>query len=89
MGDEFRAVVHPQMDGGWIQLDQILNRVDHLSGSAAPADPNRQAEPAVLVDHVQELEGPPIHRLVELEIDGPDMVGILGPQQLPLFTGRP
>jgi hypothetical protein len=89
MGNEFRAVVHPYMDGGWIQLEQLLNRVDHLSSPAAPADSNRQAEPAVLVDHVQELEGSPIHRLIELKINGPDVVGILGPQQFPFATGRP
>jgi len=77
VGDEFRAVVHPQMGGRWVDLEQLLDRVDHLRSPAAPTDSNGQAEAAVLVNHVQELKGPPIHGLVELEIDRPDVMGIL------------
>ena len=88
MSDEFGTIVHPQMSGRWVELEQLLDRVDHLRSLTAPADPNGQAEPAVLIDHVEELEGPPIHRLVELEIDSPDMVGILSPQKLPLASRR-
>ena len=77
------------MSGRRVELEQLLDRVDHLNGPTAPADTNGQREPAVLIDHVEELEGPPIHRLVELEVDGPDVVGIFGPQQFPFATGRP
>ena len=89
MSDEFRAVVHPQMSGRWVELEQFLDRVDHLSSFTAPAGPSRQAGPAVLINHVEELECPPIHSLVELEVDVPDVVRIFGPQQFPFATGRP
>ncbi len=40
----------------------------HILGLAAPADPDRQAEAAALVDHVQELEAAPISGGMELEV---------------------
>jgi hypothetical protein len=46
---------------------------------APPAHPDRQAEVAVLVDHVQELEPPAISGGDELEDHGPHLVGMLGP----------
>ena len=77
VGDEFRAIAHPQMSGRWVELEQLLDRVNHLSSPAAPADSIGQAEAAVLIDHVEELEGPPIHRLVEMEVDRRDVMWIL------------
>jgi len=53
------------MSGRWVELEQLLDRVDHLRGPAAPADSNGQAEAAVLVVKVQEFEGPPIQGLDE------------------------
>jgi len=41
--------------------------------------PDRQAEAAVLVDHVEELEPAAISGGVELEVHGPHLVGMLGP----------
>jgi hypothetical protein len=38
----------------------------------------RQAEAAVLVDHIQELESAAISCGVELEVHGPHLVGMLG-----------
>ena len=77
VGDEFRAIVHPQMGLRWIELEQLLDRVDHLSSPAAPADSNGQAEAAVLIGHTEELESPPTHRLVEMDVDQPDVMWIL------------
>jgi hypothetical protein len=65
------------MSGRWVELEQLLDRVDHLNSPTAPTDPNRQREPAVLIDHVEELECSPIHGLVELDVDRPDVMGIL------------
>ena len=65
------------MSGRWVELEQLLDRVDHLSSRTAPADSNGQAEAAVLIDYVKELEGPPIHRLVEMAVDHPDVMWIL------------
>jgi len=72
------------MSGYRVELQQLLICVDNLNGPAAPTDTNGQREPAVLIDHVEELEGLSIHHLVKLKADGPDVVGIFGPQQLPL-----
>jgi hypothetical protein len=45
---------------------------------APPAHPDRQAETAVLADHIQELESVAISCGVELEIHRPHLVGMLG-----------
>ena len=65
---ELRSVIHPQIGALWVDLEQLLDRDDLLCRPTAPADPNRQAEPAVLVDDIEEFESPPIRRLVELEV---------------------
>ena len=75
--DEFRSVVHRQIGGWWVELEQFLDRFDHLRSPTAPADPIRQREPAVLIEHVEKLECPPILRLVEQEIERLDVMGIL------------
>ena len=66
---------------GWrrVKLEQVLNRVDHLNSPAAPINPNSQADTAVFIDHVQELEHAAIHGLIELEVDRPDVVRVFGP----------
>ena len=76
---------------GWrrVKLEQLLNRVDHLNSPSAPTHPNRQADAAEFIDDVQELEGAAVHRLVELEVDCPDVVRVFRAQQFPAATGRP
>ena len=44
---------------------------DHAVGIDGTLDVDGQGFAAVLVDHVQELEVPPISGLVELEVEGP------------------
>ena len=63
------------MSGRWVELEQLLDRVYHLSSPTTSADSNGQAEAAAFDDHVEKLEGPPIHRLVEIEVDRPDVRG--------------
>jgi len=75
VGDELRAIVPPQMGVWWVTPDQLLDHVDHLCSLAAPTDLNGQAVAAVVVDHVQELKGPPIYGLVELEVVRSIMMG--------------
>ena len=65
------------MSGWWVELEQLFDRVDHLRSPLAPTDSNGQAEAAAFIDHVEELEGPPIHCLVEMEVDCSDVMGIL------------
>lgn len=38
-----------------VELEQVLKRVDHLSSPAVPVDLNLQADPFVLVEHVQKF----------------------------------
>ena len=53
-----------------------------MRGYELMAHPNRQAAPAKFIDHVQELKRSAIHRLIELEIDRPNVVWIFRVQQL-------
>jgi hypothetical protein len=80
MGNELRSIVHLQVGWRWIQIEQLLNRVDHVNGLATPADTNGQADAAVFIQHVQECECTAIYRLIELEVDCPELVWIVGPQ---------
>ena len=65
------------MSGRWLELEQLLDRIDHLSSLASTAVSDDQTVAALLVDHVEEFEGPPIHRLVELEVGRPEVMWIL------------
>ena len=66
---------------GWrrVKLEQVLNRVNHLKSPATSTYTDRQADAAVFIDHVQELEHAAIHGLIELEVDRPDVVRVFGP----------
>jgi hypothetical protein len=57
---------------------QVLWHGHNVLCFAASAHPDRQAEAAVLVDHVQELEPPPVSGGVELKVHGPDLVWAFG-----------
>jgi hypothetical protein len=46
-------------------------------GLSASAHPDGHTETTVLIDHGQEFESATVRRGVELEIHGPDLVGIL------------
>ena len=65
------------MNGRWLELEQLPDPVDYLSSLASPAVSDEQTIVADLVDHGEELEGPPIHLLDKLEDDRPDVVWIL------------
>jgi hypothetical protein len=52
-----------------------------ISGACA-GHAHRERFAGVLIDHVGQLQPAPISRLVELEIDRPDLVRPLGPQPL-------
>lgn len=83
MGNELRSIVHPQMGGCWILPEKFLNGVDHIDSFASSADTNGQAHAAVFIHDIQELQPSAIHCLVELEVDRPHVVRVLGSQQLP------
>lgn len=83
MGNDLRATVHAQVSGRWIELEQLLDRVNHINSSASPTYTNCQADAFEFINHVEELEHAAIHCLIELEVDRPDVVRVLGSQQFP------
>src|SRR5262249_40918941 len=79
LGDELRAVVAADVLGHAPYLEEGLQRRYHTLGGQAPLHLDRQAFPRRLVAHRQELEPPPVGRLVHHEVVAPDVVGSLGP----------
>ncbi|HEV2760616.1 MAG TPA: hypothetical protein VGV86_13715 [Acidimicrobiales bacterium] len=58
-----------------------------LVGVASPAHPHCQGLTGVLVDDVQQLQPPVIGGLVELEVQGPDVAGAFGAEELSAGVG--
>jgi hypothetical protein len=69
------------MGGSWILPEEFLNGSDHIHRLAPPAVTNGKAHAAIFIDYVQELQSAAIHCLIELKINRPYMVLVLGPQQ--------
>jgi len=68
VGGEFGAVVAADERWGWVEAGERLRHRHDAFELAAPAHPDGQAETAVLVDHVVELEPPAVGRGVKLEV---------------------
>jgi hypothetical protein len=77
------------MGGCWILPEKFLNSVDNIDSFASSADTNGQAHATVFIHDIQEFQPSAIHCLVELEVDCPHMVWVLGSQQLPGAVCRP
>ncbi len=71
MGDELRTVVAANERWCWIEAGELLQHRHHILGLAAPPHPDGQAEAAVRVDHVQELE--------PAAVSGGDVTPFIGP----------
>jgi len=56
VGDELRPVIAADERRRRVEAGEFLQYRHHVFGLAAPAHLDRQAETAVLVDHVEELE---------------------------------
>src|SRR4051812_39148125 len=78
LGDELRPVVAPDELRLASDLEQVLQGRYHTLGIHAPLDLDRQAFPGELIDHRQQLQAPPVGRLVVDEVVAPDVVGPLG-----------
>ena len=65
------------MSGRWLELERVLDRVDHLSNLTSPAVSNEQTVETVLVNHIEEVECPPTYRRVKLEVGRPDVMWLL------------
>jgi hypothetical protein len=86
MGNEVRAIVHPQMGRWWIHTEQLLDRVNGLAPSS---DANVQTVPAVFIRNIQKHQSATIHCLIELEGDGPHVVRVLDPKLPPGAVSGP
>jgi len=78
MGNELWPIVHPQIGGRWMWLEQLLDRINDIHSLAAPVDTNGQTDAAEFIHNIQEFQPSAIHRLVELEVDRPNVVRVLG-----------
>jgi len=73
MSNELRAVVYPQMGGGWILSEEFLNGSNHIHRLTSSADTNRQADVAVLIENIMEFQSAAIHSLIKLKNNRPYM----------------
>jgi len=77
VGNELRPVVAADIGRCRFEAGEFLQHRHHVFGPAAPPYPDGQAESAVLVDHIQELEPPPIGVGVELKVHRPHLLRVL------------
>ena len=78
VGNALRAVIAAPERRRREDGDGLLQHRHHVLGCTAPSNPERQAQTAVFVDHVQEPEPAAVSRGVELEIHRPDLMRVLG-----------
>jgi hypothetical protein len=83
MGNELRSIVHPETGGCWILLEKFLIGVDDIDTISSTAGTNGQVYSTVLIHNIDEPQFGPIRHLVELEVDCPHIVRVLGSQQPP------
>jgi hypothetical protein len=62
----------------WVKAGQRIQHRHHVLGLAAPAHPDGQTEAAMFIDHVEELERPPISAGFGLKVHGPGLVREFG-----------
>ena len=78
--DGFGAVVHAQVSGGAPLGDEALDGGDDAVGVDAVGGLDAEDLSGELVDDVEQLDAAQARGLVELEIQGPHVVGALGAQ---------
>jgi len=78
VSNELGAVVAADERRRRVEAGELLQHRHHVLGLAAPAHPDGQAQAAVLVDHVQELEPAAVSGGVELEVHRPDLMRVFG-----------
>ena len=76
MGDQLRTVVAADERWCGVEAGELLQHCHHVLRLAAPPHPDGQAEAAVLLDHVEELEPAAVSGGVELEVHGPDLMRV-------------
>lgn len=80
MGGKLRAIVGSDMIGWTVTLEQVRQDGQHVVAPELALDMDRQAFPAVLVDHREHAEGFSVMSALSHEIVAPDMTTILRPK---------
>lgn len=77
-GSEDGLILHVEAEvaGGTSLSGESVEHLDNAVGVDRSCGLDGEALPRALVDHVQELEHPPVTRLVELEVEGPHHVRV-------------
>src|SRR3954468_8663217 len=83
------TVVAADVRGRAAPSGEALEHGDGLVCVDAPRDVHRQRLGRELVDDVQQLDHPAVGGLVELEVQGPDVIGTLGAQPPGRHGGLP
>jgi len=60
IGNELGPIVATVVRRCRVEAGQLFQHRHHIFGHSTPPCPDRQAEPAGLVDHIEELQSPPI-----------------------------
>jgi hypothetical protein len=83
VGGHLGAVVHPdELRAGAALAGDLVEHPGLLVGVDPAGHPHRQRLAGVLVDDVEQFQRAAVAGGVELEVQGPDTVGALGPQPL-------
>jgi hypothetical protein len=75
MGDELGSVVETRVDRCRALGGDLVQACHPAVGVNGSFDLDGQTLPGELVDDVEQLEGPPVSGLVELEVEGSDDIG--------------
>lgn len=79
LGDKLRPV-HRLGEGRCeVEARELLHRVYQVLGLAAPPNPDRQTEAAVLIDHAQDLTSYTIGARGQLEVNSSHLVRTMNP----------
>jgi len=83
VGGHLGAVVHPdELRAGAALADDLVEHPGRVVGVDRAGHPHRRRLAGVLVDDVEQFQHAAVAGGVELEVQGPDMVGALGSQPL-------
>lgn len=63
--------------------EKFLNGSHHIHCLATPADTNGQASTTKIIDTIEELQIPAIHRLIKPGVKSPPAMRVFGSQQHP------
>jgi hypothetical protein len=70
------------MGGCWILLEKLLNRVDYIDSLTTSTNTNGKTHATIFIHNIQKFQSSAIQRLVELEVDRPHMMRVLGSKEL-------